>query len=119
MGASYGIIGPLSAGSNTITTGLSGAPTRARFICGGKSSGDTVNHGSYGSTDGTNQGVQYWSPSVSSTDSSNVIWIKDATGTTQLKASWTSFGTSGGMGTVTINVSTNNTSFLPLLEVEN
>lgn len=119
MGYSTGRIGPLSAGSNVITTALSGTPTWARLIVGGKSSGDTDNHGSIGTMDGTRQNVQYWSPASSGTDNSNVIWIKDNTGTTQLKASWTSFGSSGGNGTVTINVSTNNTSFLPTLEVGN
>lgn len=119
MGYWTGRIGPLSANSNTITTGLSGTPTRARFVVGGKNSGDTDNHGSYGTTDGTRQNVQYWSPSSSGTNNSNVILIKDSTGTVLLEAQWSSFGMSGGSGTVTINVSTNNTSFLPTLEVEN
>lgn len=119
MGYSSGRIGPLSAGAQTITTGLTGAPTWARFITGGKNAADADNHGSIGTTDGTHQNVQYWSPASSGTDNANVIWIKDNTATTLLKASWTSFGTSGTAGTVTINVSTNNTSFLPTLEVGN
>ena len=119
MGQKTGRIGPLSAGSNVITTSLTGAPTWATLIVGGKNSGDTDNHGCIGTMDGTNQNVQYWSPASSGTDNANVIWIKDNAGTTQLKASWTSFGTSGSNGTVTINVSTNNTSFLPTLVVGN
>lgn len=107
-----------STGSQTIVTGLTGAPTFATVYCGGKS-GDTTNHGSTGTMDGTRQNVQYWSPTVTGTSNTDVIWMKDASGTTLLKASWTSFGTSGGSGTVTFNVSTLDTGFQPTLVVEN
>ena len=114
-----GRFGPLSSGSQTLTTGLSGTPIGCRITVGGKNSGDTNNHGCIGTYDGTRQNVQHWSGGGSSTDNSNIIWIDDNSGTNQLKGSATGLGSSGGSGTVTINMSQNNTSFLPTVEVWN
>lgn len=120
MGYSTGRLGPFGGtGAQTITTNLSGTPTWCRLTVGGKNSGDTVNHFSVGTCDGTRQNVQFTSPTSSGTNNTDVILVKDATGTILLEASWTSFGTSSGSGTVTFNVATNNTSYLPTLEVGN
>lgn len=119
MGYWTGRVGPLSTGSNTLTTGLTGAPTGCRITIGGKSSGDTVNHGCVGTSDGTRQNVQHWSPTVSGTSNTQIIFLKDGTGTTQLDGAWTAFGTSGSAGTVSITVATNTAGFLPTLEVWN
>lgn len=118
MGYCTGRASVFSTGSVTITTGLTGTPTWARIICGGKGS-DTVNHGSVGTMDGTRQNVQYWSPASSGSTGTDVIWLKDAAGTTQLKAAWTSFGVSGSNGTVVLNVGTLDSSFSFTLEVGN
>lgn len=118
MGYWTGRFGPLSSGAQTLNTGLTGTPIGCRITVGGKSS-DSVNHGSVGTYDGTRQNVQYWSPTSSGTTNSDVIWIKDGSGTTQLKASATSLSSSGGNGTVGLNVSTLDTGFQPTVEVWN
>lgn len=118
-GYSTGRAGPLSAGSQTINTNLSGTPIGCRITVGGKNSGDTDTHLSVGTYDGTHQNVQYTYGGGSGTNSSDIILIKSNTGTVLLEASATGLGMSGGNGTVTINVATNNTSFSPTVEVWN
>lgn len=113
-----GRVGPLTSGSQTFTTGLTGAPIGCRIIVGGKSS-DTANHGSIGTYDGTRQNVQYWSNTSSGTNNTSVILIKDASGTVILQAAATALGTSGGSGTVTLNCTTLDTGFQPTIEVWN
>ena len=114
-----GRFGPLSSGSQTLNTGLSGTPIGTRITVGGKTSGDTDTHFSVGTYDGTRQNVQWTCGDASGTNNSDVILIKSNTGTVLLEASATGLGSSGGSGTVTINVATNNTSFEPTVEVWN
>lgn len=118
MGYWTGRVGPLTSGSQALTTGLSGAPIGARITVGGKSA-DTATHGSIGTYDGTRQNVQYWSNTSSGTTNTDVIWIKDSTGTTLLKVAATALGTSGGSGTITLNVANLDTGFQPTIEVWN
>lgn len=118
MGYVTGRVGPLSSGAQVLNTVLSGTPIGCRITIGGKAS-DTVNHGCVGTYDGTRQNTQYWSPTSSGTSNTKGFIIKDGTGTTLLDGSFTSLGSSGGMGTVGINVSTLDTGFQPTVEVFN
>lgn len=98
-------------GSKTIVTGLTGAPTGCRITCSDTSSANL----SVGTSDGTNQAcVAGNSPA----DNTLIMQVKSSGGTALQNASWTSFGASGGAGTVTFNV-TPNANFGFILEVWN
>lgn len=98
-------------GTKTVSTGLSGTPTGCRITCADTSSANI----SVGTCDGTNQAcVAGNSPA----DNTLIMQVKSSTGTALQNAAWTSFGVSGGLGTVTFNV-TPNAQFAFDLEVWN
>jgi hypothetical protein len=102
-----------ATGSQTITVGTF-TPVEARVTVAGNGTTDSSSW-SIGTTDGTRQNCQFSYGSGS--NNTKIINLKDSSGNDKLVASWTSFGTSGGNGTVTFNVTTLDSTLQPTIEV--
>lgn len=111
MAYSTGRASFVGTGSKTVNTNLAGTPTWCRLTLVDLASSNI----SVGTCDGTHQNYQSTNAGSSS---SKILTLKNGAGTVIADATWTSFGMSGGLGTVTINVTTDaGTSFT--LEVGN
>lgn len=114
-------------GTKTLVTNLTGAPTWCRVTVGGKAAGgDTQGHFSVGTCDGTRQNTQstYSDTTGSASFSSNAKLVSHyervaGTITEVINAAFSSFGTSGGSGTVVFTVTTDSANYDFTLEVGN
>jgi len=90
----------ITTGSQTVNTNLSGTPTWCRVTCAHPSASEIC----VGTCDGTRQNFQSTNNTSSNT---KIMVLKNGSGTVVQDVTWSSFGMSGGLGTVTFNVTTN------------
>lgn len=100
MGYSTGKGTFLGTGSQTLSTNLTGTPTWCRITSADPASSNI----SVGTCDGTHQNFE--STNVAPTNT-KIMSLKNGAGTVVQDVTWSSFGMSGGLGTVTFSVTTN------------
>lgn len=113
MATKVGLSSATGTGTKTLLTGLSGAPSWCRLTI--------VNdlNSSIGASDGTRQDV-VWTAPTSGSSNTKITHLEDSSGNVVFEAAWSSFGTSGANGTVSLNVTTNTAGVTVfLLEVGN